>query len=107
MYIQIILILLIHILLIHFYLLRKEQTPLISNTSLYIFLKIYNLEKYYSWTKTIVVVAVGRAIVIAVRRWIVRAIIVVIATPISTRIVGIRAFSICPCLYFLFIKRFF
>ena len=39
-----------------------------------------------------VVVAVRSRIVVTVRCWIVRAIIVVIATPVGTRIVGVGGF---------------
>jgi len=54
---------------------------------LYTFLKIYNLEKILEWTKTDVIIAVGRIVVVAIARVIVA--VVVIASPIDTRIVGI------------------
>ena len=47
-------------------------------------------------TERDVVVAVRSAIVVTVRSWIVRAIVVVIASPDSTRIVGVGSFRFIP-----------
>lgn len=67
MYIQITLILLIHILLVHFYLLWKEQISLILIHLLYIFLKIYNLKIVLECgPRTIVAVAIVRIVVVAI-----------------------------------------
>ena len=42
----------------------------------------------------VAVVVVGRIVVVAVRSWIVRAIVIVIASPISTRVVSVGSFDL-------------
>lgn len=81
MYIQIILTLLIHILLIHFYLLRKEQISLILIPLLYIFLKIYNLKIVLECgPRTIVAISIVRIVVVAIIRSSVATIRIIVIT---------------------------
>ena len=73
------------------------KISLILILSLYIFRKIYNLEIVLEWdTETDVIVAVGRVVVIAIRGWVVRACIVVIASPVGTRIIRVGSFRLIP-----------
>lgn len=95
MYIQIILVLLIHILPIHFYLFWKEQISLILILLLYIFLKIHNLKIVLEWAERIVGIAIARTIVVAIASVIVA--IIVIASPINARIIRIAiGFDLSP-----------
>ena len=55
-------------------------------------------------TERDVVVAVRSRVVVTVRSWIVRAIVVVIATPFSARVVGVGSFDLS---LFLDLIRFF
>ena len=67
---------------------------------MYIFLRIYNLEKILEWTKPYVVVAVRSVVVVvAIARVVVA--VVVIASSIDTRIAGIvRRFDLSLIILF-------
>ncbi|MFR6022636.1 MAG: hypothetical protein ACLUHC_06945 [Clostridia bacterium] len=59
------------------------------------FLKTYNLEKILEWAETDVAVGIAGTVVVTIARVIVG--VVVIASPISTRVTGIaRSFRFIP-----------
>lgn len=75
---------------------------------LYIFRKIYNLKFVLEcWAEADVVVGISRIVVIALRGWIVRACIVVIASPVGTRIVAVGSFRFIPNFVFIYIINFY